>query len=125
MTFGLRATAFGSLALAVAATSLGQLSQDYRAIINKGGQFKLLYNSQQVMLLRFGLFYDGWNEYRQQDMGLQTDGSFLGWSPLVSSGDLSVNTLVTLNGTAAHLVITAVPTRNLTSNSCHLNIRFD
>jgi hypothetical protein len=124
MTFGLRATAIGSLALAIAAISFGQLSQDYRAIITKGGQFKILYNSQQVMLLRFGLFYDGWNEYRQQDMGLQGDGSYLGWAGL-NPGDLNVNTFLTLNGNAARLTIVAVPTRNLTANSAHLNVRFD
>src|SRR5262245_49447196 len=123
MTFGLRATAVGSLALAMAATSLGQLSQDYRAIITKGGQFKLLYNAQQVMQMRFGLFYDGWNEYRQQDMGLQSNGSFLGWANLTSWGDLSVSTTVTGIGNAARMTIVAIPTRNLTANSCHLNIR--
>lgn len=124
MTFGFRATAAAGLALAIAGTSFGQSSSDYQAIITEGGELKLLANAQQVMQLRFGLFYDGWRSINQSAVGRQADGSYLSRAAL-SPGDLNISTTVAPNGYGARFTIRATPTRNLLANAAHLNFRLE
>lgn len=118
--------AFSILAIGAAAIPMvrAQASADYRVVIDEGGQFKLLCNAQQVQSLRFGLFYDNWKELNLVGQGKLADGSFQAKGSL-GSGDMNVNTQVTFVGSTARFTIRATPTRTLTADSAHLNIRFD
>jgi hypothetical protein len=123
MRFSLRAFALGGVALACAAQLFAQ-SSDYRGLITDGGEFKFLNNGQQVMILRFGLFFDGWQELRATAVGPQPDGSYTSTATL-NPGTMTVNYSYSVSNGVARITIKATPNRNLTANSSHINIRFD
>jgi hypothetical protein len=101
-----------------------QTSQ-YRAIILPSGQLKILSNAQQNTIVRYGLFYDNWKELRNfSELGLQADGKYLSKAPLYP-GEMTVKTRISLNGTTANMTIEVTPSRTISANSSHINIRFD
>ena len=125
MTFNLRALLVGGFALAATAFSFGQATSPYRAVITNSGQIRLLYDGQQNLTMRYGLFYDGWNELRGfSELGIQPDGSYLSKAPMYP-GEMTISTSVFVNGNSVQLTIRATPNRNLTSNSSHICFRFD
>lgn len=114
----------GTTALATLSSAFGQVVSDYKALITDGGEIRLLRTGQSMCKVRYGLFYDNWQELRAYDVGPNSDGS---WSSKGSlgSGEMNIRSTVNVIGNVARLTLQATPTRTITSNSSHINIRFD
>ena len=115
----------GGFALAIVAMSFGQATSPYRAVITNSGQVKILFDGQQNFIMRYGLFFDGWNELRGfTEGGVQPDGSYLSKAPLYP-GEMTVSTSVFINGNTVQMTIRATPNRNITANTSHICFRYD
>ncbi|HRK21193.1 MAG TPA: cellulase family glycosylhydrolase, partial [Fimbriimonadaceae bacterium] len=124
MKIGTRWLWIGSAAFLALPQAFGQAVSDYKTLITDGGELRILRTGQSVCKVRFGLFYDNWNELRPYDVGPNSDGS---WSSKGSlgSGEMNIRSTVNVIGNTARLTIQATPTRSLTANTAHINIRFD
>lgn len=124
MRKGMRWLWTGTTALCLLPTAMAQSVSDYKTLITDGGELRLLRTGQPVLRLRFGLFYDNWQELRAYDVGPNLDGS---WSSKGSlgTGEMNIRSTVSVIGNMARLTMQVTPTRTLQANSSHVNIRFD
>jgi len=124
MKKGMRWLWIGTMALAATSLSFGQVVSDYKALITDGGEIRLLRTGQSMCKVRFGLFYDGWQEMRAYDIGPNGDGSWTSKASL-GAGEMNIRSTVNVIGNMARLTMQVTPNRTLQADSSHINVRFD